>query len=246
MKSLTLSIAVLLVSLLTAVGDMTNGEFYIDNPAECRLLSQNGSSTTNILNGGQTYTVGNNLMEMSVSNTTTFYFAGGPMIEVGPKSSIGVNLYDLEVNNIDAQPRKAEFGTHNLNLNLVFGEFSILYPNTNGSTLTISTPFTSYEMLGGKYFIRITDKSIVVYVIEGSMQVHGDKRSDKTDKGKIVVAIPFSDPASGVDDKVITSIKALKPEETDRFTSPVISAEKKWDNIRFFIVKGQVVGIWMK
>jgi hypothetical protein len=246
MKSLIFAVVFFVLSVITSIGDTTNGVFYIDNPVSCHLVSQNGSIITNQLNGGQTYTVGNNLMEMSVSNKTTFYFAGGPMIEAGANSSISVNLYDLEVNNINSQPRTAEFGVHNLNLNLTSGEFSILYPNTNGSSLTVSTPFTSYEMHGGKYLVRITDLSIVVYIIDGSMEVHGDKRVDKTEKGKLIVAIPFSDPSSGVDDKVITSTKTLRPDETDRFASPVILAEKKWSNVRFFIVRGEVIGMWMK
>jgi hypothetical protein len=226
---------------------MTNGVFCVDNPVECHFVKQNGSVATNQLISGKTYPVDNNVMlEMITSNKTVFYFAGGLLVETSPKSMFSINLFDQEVINLDVQPRKAEFGTHNISLYLNSGEFSIIYPVTNSSTLTISTPFTSYEMNGGKYFIRLSDKSVVVYVMEGAMNVHGDKKIDKAEKGKLSVAMPFIDPASGVNDKVLTSIKSLKPDELQRFVSPIVTAEKSIDIIQFFVVNGQVIGIRMK
>ena len=226
---------------------MTNGVFCADSAVESHLISQNGSISTNQLAAGKTYMVGNALVEMQTSTNTTFYFSGGIAVDVGPSSTITLSVFDQEVKNIDATPRKAEFGSHNISLSFGNGEYSIIYPNTNQySSITIATPFTSYQLNGGKYFFRVSDKSVVAYVIEGTMHVHGDKKIDKTEKGRIAMAIPFSDPASGITDKVISSVKTLNSEETVRFTSPIQNVEKKLDNIHFFIVNGNVVGISMK
>lgn len=248
MKSAILSAILLLISSLLSFGELTNGCFFVDQDVECHLIVQSGATTTNHLSGGKTYTVGNAIAEMLTTNKTTFYFAGGPMIEVGPKSTFSINLFDQEVKNLGSTPRRAEFGTHNISLTMGIGEFSVVYPNKDSnSSITIGTPYTSYLFQGGKYFVRITDRSAIVYVLEGSMQVHGDKnRVDNTDKGKLAVAIPFVDPASGIEDKVISSIKPLKPEEMERFATPVMLAEKKWADVQFFVVGNQVIGIWMK
>ena len=248
MRNLCKIIVALIVSTCIAFGvDMTSGVFSTDMPIESHLIAQNGSSTTNQLAAGKTYMVGNALVEMVASTNTTIYFSGGILVSITPTSTLTLNLFDQEVKNIDATPRKAEFGSHNLNLSFGSGEYSVIYPNTDPlSSVTISTPFTSYQLNGGKYFFRISDKSVIAYVIEGSMQIHGDKKADKTEKGRIAMAIPFTDPASGVTDKVISSVKTLKPEETVKFTSPVQNAEKKVDNIQFFIVNGSVVGITVR
>lgn len=249
MKALFLSLFLIVSSAILAFGfDMTNGVFYVDRPVECRLVSQNGNVKTNHLVAGETYTVGNTLLEMVTSNKMTFYFGGGPMIEAGTNSEFSVNLFDQEIKNLDATPRKAEFGTHNLSIQFRQGEFAVLYPNQDSnSTVMVSTPFTMYQLNGGKYYFRVSDKSSIAYVLEGDMKVHGDKNKvDTTDKGKLAVAVPFTDPASGVEDKIITSIKPLKPDEVARFSNPVLAAEKKQDDVQFFIVGNRVVGILMK
>lgn len=248
MRKLILSLSLVVVSMLSSLAiDMTNGVFCADSPIESHLISQNGASVTNQLAAGKTYMVGNALVEMVASTNTTIYFSGGTVIDITPTSTLTLNLFDQEVKNIDATPRKAEFGSHNMSLAFGNGEYSVIYPNIDPlSSITISTPFTSYQLNGGKYFFRVSDKSVVAYVLEGTMQVHGDKKVDKTEKGRIAMAIPFTDPASGIADKVISSVKALKPEESIRFSSPVQNVEKKIDNIQFFIVNGNVVGITMK
>jgi len=238
----------LFFATLFANADMTDGVFYVDAPVECHLVSQNGNIATNHLSAGNTYMVGNVLLEMNITNKTTFHFSGGPMIDIAPKSAFSINLFDQEVKNLTVPPRKADFGSHNLSVSFGVGEYSVVYPNKNpGSMITVATPFITYQLSGGKYFFRVSDKSIIVYVLEGMMQVHGDKNKvDTTDKGKLAVAIPFTDPASGVEDKIITSIKTLKPEEMERFSSPVLIAERKWGDVQFFVINGRVIGLWMK
>ena len=247
MKSLFITLFLFVSFVVSTIGaDITNGVFYADNPVECHLIAQSGVTITNQLGAGKTYMVENAIVEMSISNKTVFYFAGGPMIEVGPKSTFSINLFDQEVKNLKSSPRKAEFGNHNISLTFTMGEFSVIYLGNEYSSLVISTPFVSYLLNGGKYLIRLSDKSVIAYVLEGAMQVHSDKKVDNTPKGSLAVAIPFSDPASGVEDRVVTSIKTLKAEETERFASPILLAEKKWADVQFFVIGGRVIGIWMK
>jgi hypothetical protein len=240
-----LSFVLFLISTFGA--DMTSGVFCADYDVEAHLISQNGTITTNQVVAGKTYAVGNTLVDLQPSTNTTFYLSGGILIDVAPKSTLTLNLFDQEVKNIDSIPRKAEFGSHNISLSIGNGEYSIIYPNIDQySSISISTPFTSYQLFGGKYFFRVSDKSVIAYVLEGTMQVIEDKKSDKTERGKIAVAIPFSDFDSGVSDKIISSIKTVKPEETTRFSSPILMAEKKANDIQFFIINRNVVGISLR
>jgi hypothetical protein len=248
MKTLILSGLSFILFLTSTFGtDMINGVFCADSSVESHLISQTGTIATNQLVAGKTYMVGNALVELRPFTNTTFYFSGGIFIDATAKSIFTLNLFDQEVKNINSVPRKAEFGTHNISLSIGNGEYSIIYPNKDEySSITLSTPFTSYQLLGGKYFFRVSEKSVIAYVFEGTMQVIGDKKSDKTERGKLAVAIPFSDSDSGISDKIISSIKTVRPEETTRFSSPILAAERKINDVQFFIINENVIGISLK
>ena len=247
MKSFIFSLILFVTTIVATFAEMTNGAFYVDAPVECHLVSQNGATTTNQLTAGKTYMVTDVLIELYFTNKTTVYFSGGPLIEAQPASTLAITIFDVDAKNLEAQPRKAEFGSINLGLTLNRGEFSVVYPNTDaGSAMTVSTPFAAYQLGGGKYFYRVSEKSAIVYVVEGAMQMHGDKKVDKTSKGNLAVAIPFSDPGTGIEDKILTSIKTLKQEETEKYSTPVLLAEKKWGNVGFIVISGRLVGVWLK
>jgi hypothetical protein len=245
MKAIVASILLFLATAVASYADLTNGVFYTDSEVECHLISQNGSTTTNQLTAGKTYLVTDTLIELQVTNKTTLYFSGGPMIEVSPGSTLTINVFDADVKNLDSQPRKADIGNINLGINFNKGEFSVIYPNTDANSSCIAnTPFASYQLGGGKYFFRVSDKSAIVYVVEGIMQMHGDKKVDKTSKGNLAVALPFDD--GGKESRILTSIKTLKDDENERYATPVLLAEKKWNNVGFIVVGGRVIGVWLK
>lgn len=228
-------------------GEFTNGVFYVDNFVNGVTVSVSGE-TTNKLQMGHTYEVGNNLVELTTSEQTTFFFSGGPLISAGVDSKFTISLFDQEVENLNATPRKAVFGRHLLSLALVRGEFSIVYPNIDtNSVININTYYSDYELTGGKYYFRITGKSALVYVLDGGMTVHGEKsKSNAANKGDLALAIPFSDSDSGLDDKFIRSFKKAGQDEMDRFASPVLLVEKKSSDIGFFVIDGKIIGISLK
>lgn len=239
-----ITILLLFTAIIMFAADLTNGFVYVDKVNKYNLISHSGAIETNVVVAGKTMVVSDKIVEFLNATNTTFYFAGGPTINTSTNSEFSVNLYEIEIIN-PKESRKAIFGKHNLNLLLNRGDFSIIYTNSNEqSYFVIATPFTTYELGGGKYFFRVTDKSSVAYVLEGTMNIHGDKKVDKTSKGNIAVAVPYDDPVSGVTDKVVTSMKQLKQEETLRFAAPVLAAEKQVENIEWYVVDGKAVGIW--
>lgn len=244
MKEILLAI-ILFSAFLNA--ETTNGVFYVDNDVECICVSQAGISTTNTLKSGTTYPVGNELIELKSTNTTKFIFSGGPLVQVSPNAIFTVVLFDQEVNNLTSVPQRAKFGTHMLNLALSKGEISIVYPNKDtNSRVNINTHYADYELSGGKYYFKLTSKGALVYVVDGNMLVHGEKnRTDVVNKENFTLA-NSADTEFGLDDKVTTSFKKAKQEEMERFALPVISAEKNWPNIDFFVINGKVIGISLK
>lgn len=227
--------------------DFTNGVFYVDNNVDCVIVSQT-SAITNKLNAGKTYQMDGALVEFNTSLPTTFFFSGAPLLQVSSNSSFSIVAFDQEVENLTEMPRHAKFGTHLLNLSLTKGEFCIVYPNINtNSRININTHYSDYELNGGKYYFRLTGKSALVYVLDGGMVIHGDKnKMDSVAKGNLALAIPFLDTDSGVDDKFMTSFKKAKPDEMERFKTPVLFAEKKLSDVEFFVIGGKVIGFYVK
>ena len=226
---------------------MTGGVFHVDQDIECLLIARDGVTTTNRLEAGKTYQVGNVLLELSSTNATTFFFSGGPMIQAGGNFSLAILSFDQEVENLEATPQKAKFGNHMINLSLDRGEFSIIYPNKNeNSFVNVSTPYVDYELTGGLYYFRVS-KSSVAYVLEGGMISHGEKgRTDKVEKGSLAVAVSLGDPDSGLEDKFVTSFKKAHSDEMEKFASPVRTAEKKFFDVDFFVIGGKVIGFLLK
>lgn len=233
MRSLIFTIILIITSLISAKAELTNGAIYANVSTECHLIHPNGSVTTNVFASGRTITIGDALVEIVAESATLFYFSGGPLIEASAKSVISINLFDVDVENLNSTPQSAKFGNCNLSLKFDIGEFSVIYSNTNAnSMLSITTPYTNYELKAGKYFFRITDKSAIVYVVEGVMNVHGDKRVDKIGQGKFA--------------KVATTVKTLKQDESDMSPLSVNFPDTRKDDVRFFVIDSKVVGIWLK
>lgn len=248
MKSRIFAFILFILSAVATLGsDFTNGVFYIDNPIECHIIAMNGFTKTNQLASGKTYMVGDTLLELVASNKTSIFFSGGPVVQTGTNTTITINAFEQEVKNLNAQPRKAVFGTHNLSLTIEKGDVAVIYTNPEAnSSFVITSPLTTYEINGGKYFFHVSEKSVVAYVLEGMMQVHGDKKVNKTEKGNLSVSLPFTDTSSGVGDKIITSIKSVNPNETERFASPILETEAVQNNIQFFVIAGHVIGVLVK
>lgn len=232
MKSLFLAFAIGLMATI-AQADMTNGVFYVDNDVECRLIAQNGAMTTNYFLAGNTYTVGEQLMEMDITNATMFCFAGGPIIQASSNSTLIINLFEHEVKNRHASPRRAEFGPCNLSIGFNRGEFTVIYLKADPmSSITILTPHTGRLYLTGKYVFLVDEKETTVSVVEGARDLS---------KGK-----PISNKnALASRTKTITTTKPLTPEEINRYTVLIAEIEKKAAEVSFIIVSGNVQGVWL-
>lgn len=241
-------IAISLFTALTLKSEFTNGVFYVDNNTESVTVTQAGVRSTNKLEAGKTYQIGTALFELKLTNTTTFFFSGGPLIQPEIGAEFALLLFDQEVENLFTNPQKAKFGIHLLNLEFTKGDFSVVYPyqsNTN-SRVNITTQYADYELTGGKYYFHLNNGLIVAYVIEGRMMVHGGKNQvDVVEKGNLTVAVPYLDKKST--NNIVASFDKSKSEEMEKkFTVPVLAAEKKLDDIGFFVIDGKVVGFLLK
>lgn len=238
MKAIFVAILLFVASAVVALGtDLTNGVFYVDNPVECHLIAQNGAIKTNQLVAGNTYMVGNILVELCPTNKTTVYFSGGPIIEANANSVLTINSFDQEVKNLNASPRVAAFGTHNLNLMLGVGDFTILYPPADvNSTFAVSTPLALYDVKSGKFIFQVSPQKSLVYVLDGMLQVHGDKnRVDSAKKGSKSIT-------GQIDTEIATTTRNINSTETNTVAA-AHGIDSKASTVRFEVIQGRVIGV---
>ena len=234
MKSLFTVFAIFLMAATSTLADMTNGAFYVDNNVECRLIAQNGSTTTNQFLAGYTYTVGEQMLEMDIATPTTFYFAGGPTVQAGSNSTLIVNLFENEVKNRNVSPRKAEFGPFNLTLGFNKGEFIVVYPKADpASTFGIMTPQTGDPYVPGKYVFVVGETETTVNVLDKE-NVLADKKA------------PFRRTPTKSKTKTTTVTKTLEQNEIDKYTATISAIERKAVEVIFIIIKGNVQGVLWK
>lgn len=234
MKSLFLSLA-LLFCTVTVFADITNGVFYVDNDVKCYLVDQGGKTITNQLCAGCTYRIEDKYMtQLETSNTTTIYFAGGPIVQASPNSQVSINSFQYEVKNLYAFPRKAIFGPCNLVIGLNQGEFVVVYSNPEPtSMLEIATFHTDRAYEAGKYVFVANEKETTVNVIEEMSALFKGSPNGKRNPTKNKT-------------KTITTTTPLTVAEIERFNTIVADVEKKTNNVMFIVVDGAVKGVWMK
>jgi len=227
--------------------DIMGGAFVLTQDSESNIISHNNNITSGKIIAGKTYLIDDKIIEISTTTNTSLYLSGGIIIDIGANSKLSINLFEQDILNINDLPRLAKIGNHNINITFDVGDFSIIYPSyTTQSYFSINTPITSYQLTGGKYNFKITDISVIAYVYEGSMEIVEDKKTDKREKGKLTISIPFSDSNSGISDKIISSVKTINSTETNKFNSNVLLADKKTNDVQFFIIDKQLVGISLK
>ena len=224
--------------------DTNSGTYFVNANVESHVIVPNGTITTNQLIAGNSYFAGESIVEFTPTTKMFFYLTGGQIIETYPNSDFTIDLFDQEITNINSTPALAGFGNHALNLTLKRGEFVIIYPNQDeDSSFNITTPYTSYLLSGGQYYFRVDEKSSVVFVGQGTLQVVDDKgKNQPLDKNKISIAIPYTDPVTGTDQNILSSIKTLTPHEISKLEYPIQSAVNAIEPVKFIIVNKQVIG----
>lgn len=244
----TIIIAAMLFATTLFGNEFNNGAVYVDEPVQVGIIQENGTSITNMLGSGRTLLVGKSVIEITTTNKTLVHLGGIAMLQAGVNSQFAITFFDQEISNLLSSPQRIQVGAYTLNLEFMSGEFCFIYPNTDTNlSVVVNTQMATYQLNGGKYYFKTSGKSTLVYVMEGDMVVHGDKnRVDLVDKGSLAIAVPFGDPDSGIDDKIITSFKQAKLEENEKFASPILQIEQKWNNVDFFVIDEKVVGIKMK
>jgi hypothetical protein len=163
---------------------------------------------------GKTYSVAKTLYSVITTNdTVTFHFSNGLTAKISTNSNFSVNDFQQEILNPNPEPVKAKFGANMLTLTLLSGDGVFVYDESDSNSMcSISTPFVDIELLKGKFYFSCNEKSVNIFVLEGSLKSHGEhNKIELVTEGTAILANPVQFQSKMFDEKVVSATKKIKP-----------------------------------
>lgn len=128
-----------------------------------------------------------------ITNTATLHFSNGLIVKTDPNCNLQISSFYQEVLNTNTYPTPARFGSSVASLTLMSGDATVIYggDTNNNSSCVISTPMTDIELYKGTFHFRVSDSGVLVFVLDGSLKSHGEKRYENVvTAGYAVKAVP--------------------------------------------------------
>ena len=167
------------------------------NMLACVLLpvSSFGQSTTDgaYVQNGKTFVVDKKVHQVVTTNSSeVLYFSNELIAKINTNSDFTVNTLFQEILNKNATPEKAKFGGHNFAATIMNGTSTIVYSggDSNTSSCTISTPMVDVELSKGIFYFEVTEKKVIIAILEGSMKYYNGKKENPLTAGQAVIAEP--------------------------------------------------------
>lgn len=204
-----------------------------------------GQTYTNgvFVKDGKTTEVAKQVLQFTPTNAPeVFHFSNELIAKIHTNSDFTINSFGQEVYEPNSTPRKAKFGGANLAATLMNGTATFVYAGSDSnSSCVISTPMSDIELHKGTFYFRVDDNKVLVFVLEGSMTAHSDKKENTVTAGYALIAVPND---VGILEAKI-SIGAEKAKQTiiDKLLSDSQDVIKRRDGILFATVNGKVLGI---
>lgn len=250
MKSMLISLLLFLVCKTTFAQVYTNGAFSVlDGTANYQLVGGGKGNLIHKFEKGKTYSVGKEQYDIiSTNNDTTLLFCNGLATKLSTNSELIINSFGQEIENLDDIPRKARFANQVLTLSLMSGESLFVYDisdvsSTNASCV-VSTPFMDVELSKGKFYFNVTEKSVVVFVLEGGAKAYGERKKQViTTTGYAIVS--YINEVGILEAKYSLESQKTKPEKVKEFLARTKALDIVNDTI-FVNVDGKLLGVSLK
>lgn len=208
------------------------------------------SFITNNVETLKTHEIDINTFELTTQTNefATILFASGTVIRVEQGSEFRVDLMNMVLKNTNTFPSKIDIETSSLNISLMEGEshFSV-----NGSIL-LQTSLSNLGLETGRYFVQSTKKSVMVYILDGTLDVYDNvtnkKEPVKSGNAVLIRPSPVLSPRQMelFGDKMVTSVKKVKTEQFKPFLDTVIEMESVKNEVVFVKIGLDIIGVKIK
>jgi hypothetical protein len=209
---------------------------------------------TNNLEVLKTHEIDVNTFEINTSTNqfVSLFFANNCIVNVRQNSEFRVDLFNMTLKNTNPYPSKITVDGYTLNLALMDGEayFSIIR-GTNDQFM-LQTPLSNLGLDTGKYYIQSTKKAVVVYILDGALDVYDNvtnkKESIKSGNAVLIHQAAALSPKQMelFSDKMVTNVKKAKADTFKPHLDVVNDMETIKNDVIFITVESKVIGVKIK
>lgn len=216
----------------------------LSNMVACFLLpvtslGQNGAYVEN----GKTVEVDKNIHQFTTTNKSDIlYFSNELIVKVYTNSDFMVNCLFQDVLNTNKAPVKAKFGPDNFAGSLMSGTAVFTYTGGDAnSSCVISTPMVDLELYKGTFYIKVTDTKVLVFILDGSLKSHNEKKENVVTAGYAVIAV--QNDIGILESKVSLGSEKVKQSVLDKLIVEAKDVTNLKGTIIFAKIDGKLVGI---
>jgi hypothetical protein len=150
---------------------------YVDNLSAGTTYKEFNVDTkqyvTNALELYKTHVVGDNTFELetSPSATVTLVLPGGNCIRVDESSEFRIDGYAVKTKEFH-YPANAIVESINLSMSVSKGSVQfVIKKQTESDKIVLQTPVSNVELESGRYSVQIESSSVILYIIDGRLNV---------------------------------------------------------------------------
>lgn len=228
------------------------GKFYIVSSTASTIENvKNDKLVSEPLIAKQTYDCHNNTYTIiNTTNDSIIAFSTDVIVKLNDNSRLNIDSFEQSFSNINDLPDIAQYSTTNLNLSL-FGsaQFNVKSKFTDESPFIVSTPMANILIKTGKFIIRSEEKSLLLILLEGEATVLDSisKHTQIVKEKNMLVVVPapkFQGRAGeNVKKQNMFSMKPLDDADNKELTTEFTSLNDTQSQIKFIIVKKDVIGV---
>ena len=239
MKQLILSLIILISTINIAISQTyTNGSFYIDSSIECQAITPHSGIITNNLIAETTHMTGNTVLLFTSTNLAKFYLSGGIYIIADANSQFSIDIFEQEINNLNASPRKATFGNYNLALTIISGRVAIESVTNENSAISLTAQESAFQLNGGDFLFDVMTNTVVCYST-------GNYKRILTTHSTPNLNVKCAELLMEHNVKLITT-ETFQPTSNQLDVYNILIHKLNDKNVEFFVIDGKLIGILTK
>ena len=193
------------------------------------------------IRGGNTFEVDKKVHEVIPINTPeVLHFSNDLIIKVYTNTTFSISSFFQEVFDVDKPPHTAKFGMSSFAGSIMNGSMAVVYSGTNDCV--ISTPMSDLELYKGTFYFKVTDGKVIVFVLDGSMKAHGEKKKENVvTSGYALLAIPND--IGILEDKISLGAEKVRADTIKKLTDDVQDVTNSKGKFLFITINGKTVGV---
>jgi len=224
--------------------DFINGAYYIRSAPTNATFAWVGQKQTESqpLRAGHTYSSDKNLFDLETKEyEVSIQLSSGLSVLIATNSEFRVDSFNQMVT-VNPEPETLKGGDFILNLSLMNGSAYFIAPKYSSSNTlcVLQTPLMNLELNGGKYYIKVSPKFTIIYIVEGTIGLFDSQTNLKTSENAGEMVLIFPSPLKPTE--TLTTRKAIASDDMLKISANLQKFSPNASTPGFVVIDGKIIG----